>query len=275
MKLNIVFAIVFLALMPSLVKAQVPEGVVVLSPADTVNLENQDRRKRLERLSEQGLVVAPRFFEYTIPKKELKLKNLPVDIPVLRVVFDTRVFFDFNEDSVRSDSLPVVDVVANSLKKELPDVALVIAGHTDSVGNDEYNYQLGLRRARAVAELLAARGIRQVSIMYGSFGKKAPIETNDTEEGRAKNRRVEFLFAAHPNAVALWLSKQPSPSCSPGDQSCRIPLIKIKVPRQPLEIPSPNQPAPGEQAPKTVPLTETNIIIDLGEKRFEIPQPTK
>jgi OOP family OmpA-OmpF porin len=73
-----------------------------------------------------------------------------------------------------------------------PDMRLKISGHTDNVGGDELNIQLSKDRANAVKEFLIDRGINAEILIVLYFGKDKPIATNDTEEGRSKNRRVEF-----------------------------------------------------------------------------------
>ena len=67
-----------------------------------------------------------------------------------------------------------------------------IGGHTDSKGSDSYNLRLSENRAKAVYDYLILKGISEKRLQYKGYGKNKPIDTNDTEEGRANNRRVEF-----------------------------------------------------------------------------------
>jgi OOP family OmpA-OmpF porin len=67
-----------------------------------------------------------------------------------------------------------------------------IAGHTDSRGSDEYNQRLSEARAKSVCEYLISRGISADRLSYIGYGESRPIDTNDTEEGRQNNRRVEL-----------------------------------------------------------------------------------
>ena len=69
---------------------------------------------------------------------------------------------------------------------------LIIAGHTDSRGDDKQNYILSKKRSTAVAEFLEHRGVKMDRLIIQYFGEEKPIDTNDTEEGRQKNRRVEM-----------------------------------------------------------------------------------
>ena len=68
-------------------------------------------------------------------------------------------------------------------------------GHTDNVGNDEFNMKLGQSRSDAIKKYLIDKGVKGSQIKTGSKGKSSPIESNETEEGRAKNRRTELEFS--------------------------------------------------------------------------------
>lgn len=179
---------------------------------ETVEIEHEDRKNRLSRLSRGA--ARPDFFTAYLTPAEHGLPEFPVNIPVLRVVFNQNVFFDVGSSVIRPEAYPVLDTIAESLQHEPPDVALFIAGHTDSTGSEEYNFSLGLDRADAVAQTLVRRGIYQASIYRVSFGEAVPLQSNDTDSGRARNRRVEFLFGARPGAIVAWLKKQPVQSCA-------------------------------------------------------------
>ena len=77
-----------------------------------------------------------------------------------------------------------------------PKLKLEIQGHTDNVGGVDYNMTLSENRARAVYDALISRGIEPSRLRYRGFGFSRPIASNDTEEGRAKNRRTEFVILA-------------------------------------------------------------------------------
>ena len=81
-------------------------------------------------------------------------------------------------------------------------------------GSDEYNYGLSVERADAVARALFARGIGASRLWRIGFGKAVPVKPNTTAENMAQNRRVEFLFAARAEAIAVWLSKQSVSICA-------------------------------------------------------------
>jgi OOP family OmpA-OmpF porin len=101
-------------------------------------------------------------------------------------------FFDFDKAEVKSEFQPRLKYAAELILRNPKMGQIIIAGHTDGKGTDDYNMDLGRRRAEAVKELLVKFGAPADRLVVESYGKSRPIATNDTEEGRAKNRRVEF-----------------------------------------------------------------------------------
>ena len=100
------------------------------------------------------------------------------------------VEFDFNKAIIK----PGYDKDINDLAKvmkDYPDLKVVIEGHTDNIGTAEYNKKLSQERADAVKKYLVEKGIDANRIKAQGFGDERPIASNDTEEGRQKNRRVE------------------------------------------------------------------------------------
>ena len=75
--------------------------------------------------------------------------------------------------------------------KEHPDQGIIVEGHTDSVGEREFNMNLSLRRAQSVKNFLVSNGARASLISIDGYGYSRPVATNSTAEGRQKNRRVE------------------------------------------------------------------------------------
>ena len=109
------------------------------------------------------------------------------------------VRFDFNKADIKEQYYPVLDEVAQVLTEKVPEAIVVLAGHTDNTGTEKYNDALSVRRAKAVASYLTGkRGISPNRLILKGYGEGAPIATNDTAEGRAKNRRVEILDAGKP-----------------------------------------------------------------------------
>lgn len=100
--------------------------------------------------------------------------------------------FDFDKATIRPESQPTLDEIVKYLKAD-PARRLVVAGHTDGEGAFDYNVDLSARRARAVVEALVKAGIAPVRLRPFGAGMAAPIASNATEDGRAKNRRVELV----------------------------------------------------------------------------------
>lgn len=101
------------------------------------------------------------------------------------------VHFDFDKSAIRPDAVPVLNEAAETLKAE-GGVAVIVEGHTDSVGTAAYNQKLSHRRADAVRHYLVKQGIPANRITTEGFGKSRPVASNDTADGRAQNRRVEL-----------------------------------------------------------------------------------
>ncbi len=100
------------------------------------------------------------------------------------------IHFDTNKADIKPEYIPVLEKFAKFLK-ENPKIKVEIQGHTDSVGSEEYNLKLSQKRAEAVKRVLVEKfGISPDRIIAKGYGESMPIAPNDTEEGRAKNRRV-------------------------------------------------------------------------------------
>ncbi len=112
--------------------------------------------------------------------------------PVKRKVVLRGVKFDFAQSTIRPDSDAILGEAAAALKAN-PDVKVAVEGHTDSVGSDEYNLRLSIHRGLAVRERLEHLGILHERLSVRARGESQPVASNDTESGRAENRRVELL----------------------------------------------------------------------------------
>ena len=99
--------------------------------------------------------------------------------------------FDFDKDVLRPESYDPLNKVLELLNK-FPEISIEIYSHTDSIGTAEYNQGLSERRAASAARYLVEQGIDPKRITPIGFGLYLPIDTNETEDGRFHNRRVEF-----------------------------------------------------------------------------------
>lgn len=101
------------------------------------------------------------------------------------------VNFNFDKSALRPEDIAIIDQNAADLK-EWGDIDVEVSGHTDSRGSDKYNMGLSLRRADAVRDYLITKGISAERLTAKGYGESQPLESNDTDEGRFKNRRVEL-----------------------------------------------------------------------------------
>ena len=103
------------------------------------------------------------------------------------------IYFDFNKSDLTNGSKAVLDQLIEFLD-ENPKIQIQIQGHTDNIGNDTDNLKLSENRARSVYNYLVDKGIKNTRLTYKGFGKTMPVANNDTEEGRARNRRTVFII---------------------------------------------------------------------------------
>jgi outer membrane protein OmpA-like peptidoglycan-associated protein len=131
-------------------------------------------------------------------------KELQQDIPGatisrvgegIAVTFASGVLYPFNSTEILPDGKANLQSLANSLEK-YPNSDILIVGHTDSVGTDAYNLDLSQRRALAASAYLQSLGVPASRLHATGKGESEPIQPNDTEAGRAQNRRVEIAIYA-------------------------------------------------------------------------------
>lgn len=132
---------------------------------------------------------ATKLDKYTEVKKDLYL----VPVEVGEVVRINNVFFDFAKFELRPESYPDLNRIVSFLKTNAT-VEIQLLGHTDNVGKDGDNIKLSENRIQSVKSYLVAQGVDAARMSAKGYGKSRPIATNDTEEGRQENRRVEFTI---------------------------------------------------------------------------------
>lgn len=116
-----------------------------------------------------------------------------VPIEVGQVLALNNIFFDYNKSSLRKESRAELMRLVKILN-ENPTMEIEVGGHTDDRGSDQYNLRLSGERAKSVAEYVIAQGIPVQRVTHRGYGKHRPVDTNDTEEGRQRNRRVEITI---------------------------------------------------------------------------------
>ena len=135
-----------------------------------------------------------------VPDSRDKCPNTPRDHKVdangcsIPLKMRLEILFDFDKSDIKPMYVPEVEKVANLLKNN-PAATVTIEGHTDGRGTEEYNLKLSDRRAKAVEDFVEKKlGVDSNRITGQGYGKSRPVASNDTDEGRAQNRRVEAVF---------------------------------------------------------------------------------
>lgn len=129
----------------------------------------------------------PKGSAYNMINKDIALKNIDIGSKIaLR-----NVFFSTGKAEVQIDSYPELDRLIE-LMNSVPSLKIELSGHTDNIGNDEFNQNLSQRRADAVRAYLITRGVEKARVTAVGYGETRPVDNNDTKEGRANNRRTEF-----------------------------------------------------------------------------------
>ncbi|MBE0645052.1 MAG: PD40 domain-containing protein [Bacteroidetes bacterium] len=120
-----------------------------------------------------------------------KNNTIRKDIAMTRDIVRLLVYFDFDKASLQPASAVDLNRAVDWLKAN-PTVKVELAGHTDNVGSKDYNKKLSQDRAQSVLDYLVSKGVSPPRLRAQGYGMEQPITTNDTDEGRAMNRRVEF-----------------------------------------------------------------------------------
>lgn len=154
--------------------AMIGAGIGALSGGAIGNYQDRQQAALNEKLRGTGVDVARKGDNITL--------NMPGNVT-----------FAFNSANIDPQFYPVLNDVAAVLR-EYNQTVVEVAGHTDNIGSDEFNQRLSEQRAGAVAQYLQAQGVQQERLITVGGGKRYPIASNDTEAGRAANRRVEITL---------------------------------------------------------------------------------
>jgi outer membrane protein OmpA-like peptidoglycan-associated protein len=110
--------------------------------------------------------------------------------------FKEKVLFGFDQSDLNPSAQSSLNKLTNILLK-YPDTNIEVIGHTDNKGTNSYNQDLSQRRSAAVSAYLANHNVNSTRLSVKGMGESDPVATNDTEDGRAQNRRVEFVITAN------------------------------------------------------------------------------
>lgn len=144
-------------------------------------------------VTEPGYLFHSLHFNYEEKNQEqpliinLELQQISKDATAVL----NNIFFDFNKSELTEKSFSELNEVAKFLKDN-PSVKVEISGHTDNIGNEAYNKQLSLQRAKAVVDYLVSHQVEATRLSQKGYGSQKPIKPNDSEENRQANRRIEF-----------------------------------------------------------------------------------
>ena len=125
--------------------------------------------------------------------KEINRDLYLVPIEIGEVVRLNNIFFDLAKATLRPESFPELDRVVKYMLDN-PTMEIAMAGHTDNIGSDDANLTLSADRSKAVKDYIVSKGITENRITSNGFGESKPIASNETDDGRQLNRRVEFTI---------------------------------------------------------------------------------
>jgi len=228
-------------------KGQAEEKATVLGYAenDPASLASH-QRLRDELFKDLKANTTKYTFDYVVI--DLPAGTVPginVSVPVSHVRYSDTVFFAFDRYSLEPSAQAAVTDFANTMMKDKSYKSVIVVGHTDAIGTEEYNYTLSKNRAAAVAVALRTDGILDRFLGIVPMGKDQPRTTNSTQEGRALNRRVEFFISDIPAATKIAIEhvkynpcyrndNEPAAKCDGGPTS--VPILPASGEGRPIAI---------------------------------------
>ncbi len=183
----------------------IPNAEIIFRSKDSIIVHTDSVGKFTLRLPQgNSYIIFAHIYGQRIKfPNTLTIQNYGTDIELemdLQIVMDTLykeililpdIHFEFDKAIIKPESFSILDSIANWILAN-PSMVVEIAGHTDNIGSAEYNLKLSQRRAEAVRQYLINKGVPPERIYARGYGETQPIADNSTEEGRAKNRRVEL-----------------------------------------------------------------------------------
>ena len=198
-------------------------GVVVTQAA--VNAQEVTRHQAYRDLLFKNLKTATTQYTFDYLVIYLPAGTLPgvdVRVPVSHIRFKSTVFFAFNQYSLEPTAEAAILDLAKTILNDKPARSVLVVGHTDAIGADQYNSTLSLNRAVAVAGKLREAGINDKLLGVVPMGEAQPMATNRTAEGRSQNRRVEFFISDFPEATRKAIELVNFNPCHRNDQDVGV-----------------------------------------------------
>ena len=153
------------------------------------------RNDYIMTVKKKGYVHETKYISHIDPRYtspiELLVNLKPIEVGMSYRLND--IYFDFNSFELRPESMVVIEDFRDFLMDN-PNLKVSIEGHTDNVGNDQDNLMLSEKRAKSVYDHLVKLGVSASRLQYKGFGESNPIVSNETEDGRSRNRRTEFVI---------------------------------------------------------------------------------
>lgn len=181
--------------------ASIGAGIgAVVAYLDNKNKDSRTRNKRILAAAAGGAAVGGGI-GYYMDAQEAKLRkqlrstgvSVERDGDNINLIMPGNITYATNSSDIKSDFYPVLDSVSVVLA-EYNKTIVVVGGHTDSDGSEDYNQKLSLQRASSVSSYLASHGVDSVRLETVGFGETKPIASNSTDEGKQQNRRVEITL---------------------------------------------------------------------------------
>lgn len=182
--------------------------------------DTKEGRKLNRRTEFQVLKVAP---EYSISSGNAKQKLSDIletprpkstdtasqALEIGKKIIANNISFDVNETTLQNESFVALDVFVK-LMKDIPSLEIEVSGHTDNIGSSKDNQELSVQRAKAVLDYIVSKGVDKNRLTYKGYGSSDPVESNNSIEGRKKNRRIEFEIVKVAPGYSLGSNVSPS-----------------------------------------------------------------
>jgi outer membrane protein OmpA-like peptidoglycan-associated protein len=165
------------------------------------------------------------------------LAGVDVRVPVSHIRFKSAIFFEFNKYSIEPSAEGAILDLAKTILDDKSARSVLVVGHTDAVGTDQYNTTLSLNRAVAVASKLREFGISDKLLGVVPMGEAQPVATNRSLDGRARNRRVEFFISDFPEATRKAIELINFNPCHRNDQDVGVGQINPECTNSDIRIP--------------------------------------
>ncbi|MBI4196669.1 MAG: OmpA family protein [Deltaproteobacteria bacterium] len=171
--------------------------------------QGQTRKKKVAQKKEPKVEATPP------PPPPPPAESSLVEIGEKEIEIKKKIHFEHGKESIREVSQDILDAIIETLKNHPEILKVEIGGHTDNKGDETYNLKLSGKRAEAVKRFLVDHGVQAGRLTAKGYGESEPRDTNDTEEGRARNRRVEFKILERQPLTGTSPSSAPSKPAVP------------------------------------------------------------